>query len=265
MGALFVFSFVLIWLIMKIIDKKYFINVPIAGFTCQICFDNKKYFDYFHPEYRIFKNISKIDWHIYIKDIESADLRIKLYRKQKFAILYFPHKRLDIKYLLSFSAIAISNLIIRENILIIHASSLIINGSGYIFCGKRGAGKSTVIKLTNDYTPLSDDAAIIKKEKSKYYIYPSYLDSKRCNISGKHKTLLEKIFIIQKKDKTLIKNITPDKIMQKLLKNNFLVFLGFLGTAEEKNILIRFCLDLASSVPVQKLYFTKSREFLKLL
>jgi hypothetical protein len=45
----------------------------------------------------------------------------------------------------------------------IHASSLVRNGKAYVFPGKSGAGKTTVVKLSSDATVLTDEISIVRE------------------------------------------------------------------------------------------------------
>ncbi len=55
---------------------------------------------------------------------------------------------------------------------IIHASAAIGKKGAYVFTGKSGSGKSTIVKLIKHrYRVVADDSIIIKKEGGSFYLY----------------------------------------------------------------------------------------------
>lgn len=57
---------------------------------------------------------------------------------------------------------------------ILHASSVVGSGKGYIFLGDSGAGKSTIARnLKPNMLPFTDDSIIIKKEKNEWVMFQS--------------------------------------------------------------------------------------------
>jgi len=64
------------------------------------------------------------------------------------------------------------NFLYKKKLLFIHASAFLVKGKAMIFLGKKGAGKSTIVKLLkNKFSPLCDDIAIIKIDKRKLFLY----------------------------------------------------------------------------------------------
>lgn len=57
---------------------------------------------------------------------------------------------------------------------ILRSSAANFNEKAYLFLGKSGAGKFTIMKLLNGkYSALADDDVIVKKESYNYYLYQS--------------------------------------------------------------------------------------------
>ncbi len=61
----------------------------------------------------------------------------------------------------SFLRFACSFVLTQENAFLIHASALIRGGNAYLFPGRSGAGKTTIVKLSSDAVLLSDDIPIV--------------------------------------------------------------------------------------------------------
>jgi hypothetical protein len=62
----------------------------------------------------------------------------------------------------------------RHQALLIHASGVVINKEGILFCGISGAGKTTLSKLWKQRagtTVLSDDRVLVRKEQQGYVVY----------------------------------------------------------------------------------------------
>lgn len=76
----------------------------------------------------------------------------------------------------------------QRNIIAIHGSSMLINGSGIIFSGNSGAGKSTITTafINEGYKFLSDDITAVGKDDSEQFvIHPSYPQQKLCDDTRK--------------------------------------------------------------------------------
>lgn len=68
---------------------------------------------------------------------------------------------------------------------VFHSSAVSLDGNGYLFIGKSGAGKSTHARLWKEYfkdrlTVINDDKPIIKKSKDEFIVYGT-------PFTGKHK------------------------------------------------------------------------------
>ena len=64
---------------------------------------------------------------------------------------------------------ALEYLLQKDKGFILHASSSIVENELIIFTGKKGAGKSTSIRLLkNKFKPFTDDAILIKNKKGNY-------------------------------------------------------------------------------------------------
>ncbi len=120
-----------------------------------------------------------------------------------------------------FIKVAIQFFALQENILLLHASSIIYKGQGFVFAGLSGTGKSTILHLAR-CSILSDDTTVIKKEKDGFIIYPSPFDWAKESIVAKRNVHLKKLYFLQKSSITKIKRITPEQAAKRLLFCNFL-------------------------------------------
>lgn len=115
----------------------------------------------------------------------------------------------------------IINKLLAGNGFILHGSASNINGRAFLFTGRNGAGKSTIMKLLKDkFSPLADDTAIIKKEKKNYYLYQTPLIEKEWWVKKNSQKLeLEKVYFL-KKAKFFKEEIIKDKglLFEKIIK-----------------------------------------------
>ncbi len=59
-------------------------------------------------------------------------------------------------------------LLLQQSHFLLHASSVLINGRAYVFCGTPGAGKSTTVAafVKAGYAPLADDMTVIRFDQN---------------------------------------------------------------------------------------------------
>ncbi len=73
------------------------------------------------------------------------------------------------------------DLLLETSAFLVHAASVQRAGRGYLFFGQSGAGKSTTVRLISEADPLAvilgDDAAIIQKTESGYWLHAAPLGS----------------------------------------------------------------------------------------
>jgi len=94
---------------------------------------------------------------------------------------------------------------------ILHGSASNINGRAFLFTGRNGAGKSTIMKLLKDkFPPLADDTIFIKKEDGKYYLYQTpFIEKEWWVKKNSQKLELRKVYFLKKErffKEELIKN-----------------------------------------------------------
>ena len=95
---------------------------------------------------------------------------------------------------------------------ILHGSASNINGRAFLFTGKNGAGKSTIMKLLKEkYPALADDTVIIKKENNRYFLYQTpFLEKEWWVKKSSQKLELGKVYFL-KKERFVKEEIIKDK------------------------------------------------------
>ena len=139
-----------------------------------------------------------------------------------------------------------------------HAAGININGKGYIFPGKSGAGKTTLSRqfVAKNYSGLlSDDRIVIRKIDNRFMAFGTpwpgeagIAVNKSVNLSG--------IFFITQANSNRIEEIKPQKALERLLP---VVSIPWY----DKEVMIRildFCEDVISNIPAYELFFKPDTE-----
>lgn len=167
--------------------------------------------------------------------------------------------------------------LVKDGGLLIHSSSLIINGRSFLFMGKPGAGKSTIRMMAAKYLTLGDDTSVIEKNKGRYHHYPSPFHSEDYVVPILGKYYLPKaMFMIQKSEEDALEPVSQKEAVVKLMTQvRFLpaeeemlispgVYTSFLPKAFLAD-LFNPCWEFVQQVPVYRLLFTKSPKFLQVI
>lgn len=169
----------------------------------------------------------RIDYEIQI--IQRKEVDILNYKKRKKYIEIYEH--LDKTKIRTYYYISglqfrlllrdiIVELLEKKGDFMIHASALEYNKFAYLFVGKSGVGKSTIVNLLDDdYQILADDSGILRKENDNYYFYQSILNEKKNLYKDSHRYPLGGIFFLKQTKQCRLKKIDDkESILDYLLK-----------------------------------------------
>lgn len=171
----------------------------------------------------------KIDYKINFIDKKTLEIISRFKEKKTFINFYQEEKNGDIT---TFYQISISQfqLVIRDVLeklltknkgFIFHASASNVKGRAYIFLGRPGAGKSTVMKLLNERFPsLADDSVIIRKENKSYSLYQTPFIEKENWVKKRHGDFpIKKIFFLRKANYFKMEKISnKDFLLKKIIQ-----------------------------------------------
>lgn len=149
----------------------------------------------------------------------------------------------------------------QRNGMIIHAAGITINGTGYIFAGKSGGGKSTLSKQfisMNNSEVLSDDRMIIRKMNNIFKTFGTPWPGE-AGIAVNKGVQLSGIFFIAHGSYNRIEEINPQKAFERLMP---VTSIPWYDREVMPNILL-FCEDLISHIPAYDLYFKPDIEVVK--
>ena len=148
--------------------------------------------------------------------------RIKVYLKN---FVWVPHNKVITYNGISIYAFdfilrrIIAFLLYKNDFFFIHTSACLYRKKAYLFLGKNGAGKSTIIKLLHPISkPLVDDFGIIAKKQNNYYFYQTPLICKN-PIKGSYKKYeIQRLFFIFQANSFSIKPLTLHEKKESIIK-----------------------------------------------
>lgn len=249
-------------------SSNFSLHVPIANITCELLFEKSATFSYFKKR---FHSISK-------NKILSMKIVITESPKE-YSFTSYPDTlscKINKEHVSSLDQIffIITALVqyqaIKHNIIFLHASSIVKNENAYLFIAPSGSGKSTIAHSVSDKYVLSDDVAVLKKVKDKFFIFSSPFDNKKRYNTRTKEMQLHKIFFIKQASFTKFVEERSVETIREILRNNLLfLWLSRKNKNEEERkretALYALGLDLLSSSKIETLYFTKDLNFMSLL
>ncbi len=158
----------------------------------------------------------------------------------------------------SFLRICYSFLAVEHEGLLLHSAGVLRDGSGYIFPGQSGTGKSTIASLATDReTILSDEMVVVRKRAGDYTVYstPFYgtNESMEQNTGGP----LKAAFLPVKDDEVYLEETRPARALSKLLAS--VLFFGREPSLSQR--LVDIATDLVAHVPFYEMHFRRDSSF----
>jgi len=247
--------------------KSFIINVAGIGFSITV----EKNITIYNRLQEIFKNFISLD--------KKSSYHIKIYFQKNGKELKFTKNKKDLKIITPLKIIKNNKLLnlfidkiiihIRDiivsnpKIVLIHAAGCSKKNKGYLFLGPSKSGKTTITKLLKNYKILGDDKILLRCTKKNFYIFPFpalSFECKKFKIKLNYKVYLKKIFFLKKSKSVKFRKVSK--------ANAFAII--FNSIKEVSNIskvdinkVFKISKNLASSIPVFKMYFKKDNSFLK--
>lgn len=221
------------------VKNKNKIYLKIVGFNIEVHFEKARWgyikdklendLQDYYQGFISSKRPKRIDYKISISEKHNYEVIDKRRGKKTFINLYNYEKP---NYIETFYHISrpqfhlivrdiLQKLLFKSEYFILHASANIYNGGAILFVASPRGGKSTVMALLDDeYKSLADDSVILKKEKSRYYVYQTPIVEKEQWVKkGAKRYNLGKIFFLRKDNLSKIEKLTnKDYIFQEFIK-----------------------------------------------
>jgi hypothetical protein len=127
-----------------------------------------------------------------------------------------------------------------------------VNGRGYLFPGKSGAGKSTISGLlaSRGHEVLSDDRVIVRKIEGHFRFFGTPWPGE-ANIAVNKNLPLSGIFFLNHSEGDRVKKIDPQEALERLMPVTSIPWYD----SEPMTKVLTFCSDLVSAVPAYVLHF----------
>jgi len=259
---------------MKSINRS--LRLLIAGVSCELVLDNDDELrKYFKKRFFIHDRSPKSKIRIVIKRETTRYIMISSPLK---VMAEFPLTTIKEGINSVLTAFLEFNLIDR-GIILLHASGFERKGSAFLFPGRSGSGKTTVLTNAPTANRIADDVAVIRKVRGNHLVYYSTLDFGRIKRKPTNKpALLKKIFILKKSKKIETKPVSFRDFFSMILNNDYLGMAGLLNQRSKKEDKItidnfreykrlinkhnRNLINLYSSVKIKKLFFPKKFNWL---
>lgn len=246
--------------------------VNIADIPINITINNNKEIRYYlHKQFGKFiikKKSYRYKINLIGKSTQDNNFKIS-FENGYSATIQTPENLENILMLNVFLKIAFSVPLIKNKGLLVHGSSLLKGNKGYIFVGKEGIGKSTIVKLAKNYPSYNDDYAIIRSLGGVYYLYPSPFQETNPHLGSGAKVILNKIFFLKQAKKTRLNNIKDIKSSLLILSNLISPLYLNLQVSQLNKQIFTFILKsssiLTSKVKCYNLLFAENTDFLNYL
>lgn len=106
-----------------------------------------------------------------------------------------------------------------EGGLLLHAAGLVVNGGGYLFAGKSGAGKSTISRLLGEQDGvrlLNDDRLVLRPSGGDFRMYGTPWPGE-LGIAHNGSSPLAGVFFLRQSRENRLVRLTPAEAMERLL------------------------------------------------
>jgi hypothetical protein len=142
-------------------------------------------------------------------------------------------------------------LMLRRGGFMLHASSVVHKGKGYIFTGSSGSGKSTISGLSPENTLLSDELTAVLRKDGEYIVHgnPFWGDFQKG--TAREQAPVAHLFFLRKARENRIDQIPMGEKLKKVLQN--VLFFGH--GIELTNQLLTVFTDFMTQIPSAELHF----------
>lgn len=159
--------------------------------------------------------------------------------------------------------LVMSDILNRNQGVILHASSLVLDNKGYVFMGQEGAGKSTIRLLHPTLTSLGDDSAILKFSNKKLYLYGSPFYQRTKMAYPNKKVVIRGIYSLRQSVGLMVSLAGFPINYELIMARSFISELG--ARKKELALLSKTCYLVADKNMIFNLHFPKTYQFVPLL
>lgn len=145
--------------------------------------------------------------------------------------------------------------------LLVHAAGIAREGQGYLFTGYSGAGKTTVCRLSDEFSVLNDDMVILSPTESGWQISATPFTNPTQVLPGSGTVKLHKILHLNQARQHELKQVSNAKAVAELLTHIPVIS----QSPQHIPALMSRCVEITHTTEVQELHFLPDKDFWKLL
>lgn len=246
-------------------------NLKIGDLSCRIETKNLHWKKFLEDKYRFFvvNHQVKPTFTILIIPQKRVNFKISFLKDPGAAIIYTPLNLRRFRTFNFFLKTVLANFFLTHDGFFLHASSIVKNGRGFVFTGKQGVGKSTVIKLAKTHQALSDDFAIIRKTSTEFSVFSSPFYETNPIRPTKIKSPIQGVYFLVQAEKNRLVKLKENESLSKIV-SLILTPLNLPSVSVRNSKIIlesvwKITEEFVRKTPCFMLYFKKDKSFLKLL
>ena len=119
----------------------------------------------------------------------------------------------------SFLRILYSLALVEAGGLIVHAASLVRRNRAFLFCGRSGAGKTTVARLSRDATLLTDELSIVRLTEGGVHCHGTPFWGELARAGEDRAAPLQGIYFLHHGPHHVVERLRPRLALERLLPN----------------------------------------------
>jgi hypothetical protein len=149
--------------------------------------------------------------------------------------------------------------------LLMHGVGIVEQGSGLLFLGLPGDGKSTLARLSRPREVISDDGIIVIRRSGAYELVSTPFNQFGSDVSPHENRRIPLVMgvFLRKDERVHIERVPPLEACPIILRNHIHYFRYFPATVAERTFLM--VADLCRDIPFYRLHFRKDPDFWPLL
>jgi hypothetical protein len=146
----------------------------------------------------------------------------------------------------------------------LHGAALIKDNEGYLFMGDSGAGKSTIANLCREYTVLSDDSPIFRKQDGGgYRVFPSPFHQMNPSKGLDKDTIaasadVRGLYFLIKDASIYLEEVSKIKAISMIIKR-YIHFFSYLST-QARSALFDLLLEACHNIPTRYIHFCRNQD-----
>lgn len=242
-----------------------FLNLQLAKYLCGLVINDEKWKDYLRKKFEEQHRKKRYDFILKIDSWQKksfgacwpTDNYFKL--KVPKSLRFF--KRFNFYFKVIFGAFLVKN-----NGFLLHASVLLRKNRAFVFAGKVGVGKSTIVNLFPEFERITDDAAILTIENNNLFVWGTPFQEKNPTVKANKKFRVKTIYFLSKSKRNKLVKLEKDEAIRRLMAN-CLVFKPKKLSQKKRltKAILETSLNTVAEVPCYHLFFKKSRSVGKLI